>query len=251
MDESRFHECLEADYRRLREVAAGALGETVPSCPGWTGADLANHVAEVYLHKTEIMRHGAEPHPWPPDLGGDPLAALDNAYRELISEFGAHKPDEPTPSWYEGTQTVGWWLRRMAQETVIHRVDAELAAGAELTPIPADLAADGIDEVLVCFLAYGTTAYPEYVADHIAACDGDTVRIDVPEASWLVQLGPDVVTVEPVDAGAGADTDAVLRGSADAVLRWLWRRAGNDAVEPDGNRAAVGKLHNLLGVVEQ
>ena len=43
----------------------------------------------------------------------------------------------------------------MAQETVIHRVDAELGAGAELAPIPVDLAHDGIDEFLVAFVEYG------------------------------------------------------------------------------------------------
>ena len=44
----------------------------------------------------------------------------------------------------------------MAQETVIHRVDAELAAGEPIAPIPDDLAVDGIDEVLERFLAYGS-----------------------------------------------------------------------------------------------
>jgi hypothetical protein len=134
----------------------------------------------------------------------------------------------------------------MAQETVIHRIDAELAAGVEPLAIPADLAADGIDEVLVCFLAYQPPGESD-LDEHLASCDGETVRIDAEPASWLVQLGPDVVTVER----GSADADAVIRGSADAVLRWLWRRAGNSAVELDGNRAVVGKLHHLLGVVTQ
>lgn len=244
MDEKRFLTCLETDYRRLRGVVSGALGEAVPSCPGWTGADLAKHVAEVYLHKAESIRRGEMPEPWPPDLGPDPLAALDDAYRELTAQFEAHKPEEPAPSWYEPGRTVGWWIRRMAQETVIHRVDAELAAGVEPLPIPADLAADGIDEVLVCFLAYGTTAYPEYTREAVQSCDGSTVRIDTESGSWLVQLGPEVVTVERT----AADAEAVIRGSEDAVLRWLWRRVGNAAVELDGNRAVVGKLHQLLGM---
>jgi len=242
VDEKRFLTCLDADYRRLREVVAGALGEAVPSCPGWTGADLADHVAKVYLHKTETIRRGEDPKPWPPDLGADPLAALDRAYGELTAEFAAHDPAEPAVCWYRSPQTVGWWLRRMAQETVIHRVDAELAAGVELLPIPADLGADGIDEVLVCFLAYGTTEYPDLVRDQMADCDGDTVRIDTESDSWLVALGPDVVTVER----GSADADVVLRGSEGAMLRWLWRRAGNNAIEIDGNRAAVGKLHRLM-----
>lgn len=247
MDDKRYLETLESDFRRLREVVAGALDEKVPSCPEWTGADLARHVAEVYLHKTEGMRRGEFPTPWPPDLGPDPLAALDRAYRELPAEFAARSPGDAAPSWYEPGRTVGWWMRRMAQETVIHRIDAELAAGVEPLPVPADLAADGIDEVLVCFLAYATTAYPDYLGDYLQGCDGSTVRVDTESASWLVQLGPDVVTVERTSA----DAEAVIRGSEDAVLRWLWRRTGNASVELDGNRAVVGKLHTLLGVTTQ
>lgn len=243
VDESRFSECLAEDHRRLRAVAAGALGATVPTCPDWTGADLVRHVAEVYLHKAETIRRGEWPLPWPPDLGPDPLAALDHAYRELTAQFAAHRPDERALTWYAPVQTVGWWVRRMAQETVIHRVDAELAAGLPPSPIPTDLAEDGIDEVLVCFLAYASAEYPEELGDHLADGDGATVRIDIPGASWLVQLGPDVVTVERGEA----DAEAVLRGEPGAVLRWLWRRAGNDAVEIDGNRGAIGKLRQLLG----
>ncbi len=247
MDETRYLECLEADFRRLRETVSGALGEPVPSCPGWTGADLARHVAEVYAEKTETMRRGEEPTSPPKLASDDPLAALDDAYRLLLGEFAAREPGDFAASWYEPGRTVGWWIRRMAQETVIHRVDAELTSGVEPLPAPADLAADGIDEVLVCFLAYGFETYPDYLAEHLASCDGDTVRVDVPDASWLVQLGPDTVTVER----ASADADAVVRGSADAVLRWLWRRVGNQAVELDGNRGAVGKLRRLLGVATQ
>jgi uncharacterized protein (TIGR03083 family) len=244
VDEKRLLTCLDADYRRLREVLPAALGERVPTCPEWTGADLATHVAAVYLHKTECVRNGAIPEQWAPELGADPLAELDKAYAELTAEFAAHEPDDPAPTWYEPDQTVGWWIRRMAQETVIHRIDAELAAGVDPLPVPADLAADGIDEVLVCFLAYDTIAYPENLAAHLADCDGATVRLDTEAGSWLVQLGPDVVTVERDTA----DAEAVVRGSEDAVLRWLWRRVGNSAVELDGSRAVVGKLHNLMGV---
>ena len=48
-----------------------------------------------------------------------------------------------------------------------------------------------------------------------------------------------------------ADAEAVIRGPEGAVLRWLWRRTGNPSIELDGNRAAAGKLHNLLGVATQ
>jgi hypothetical protein len=37
MESQRLQYCLDADFRRLREVAVGAdLDAAVPSCPGWT-----------------------------------------------------------------------------------------------------------------------------------------------------------------------------------------------------------------------
>lgn len=247
MDEQRFLECLEADYTRLREVASDALGKPVPTCPGWIGEDLVRHVAEVYLHKTETMRQGTWPAPWPPELPRDSLAALDDAYRQLVGELAMREPSDQALTWYGPDQTVGFWLRRMAQETVIHRLDAEAAAEVPHDPIPADLAEDGIDEVLVCFLAYASAEYPDELSEHLAECDGRTVQVAIEGAGWQVQLGPEEITVERGES----DPEAGVFGSADAVLRWVWRRAGDGVVQLDGNRWVIGKLRTLLGVTTQ
>ena len=58
--------CLDADFARLRALVPTNPAAPVPSCPGWTVADLIRHVGAVYLHKTLAMREGAEPDPWPP-----------------------------------------------------------------------------------------------------------------------------------------------------------------------------------------
>src|SRR4051812_24688976 len=119
MENTRYLECLAADHARLREVAATDLTAKVPSCPDWTVADLTRHVGQVYLHKIGAMREGVEPEDWPPQgtEQEDPIALLDRAYAELIGEFAARKPGDPAGSWYEPDQTVGFWIRRMAQET--------------------------------------------------------------------------------------------------------------------------------------
>ena len=75
MEYSRFLECLAADFTRLRALVATDPEAAVPSCPGWTVADLTRHVGEVYLHKTLTMREGAEPDPWPPAELADEEAA--------------------------------------------------------------------------------------------------------------------------------------------------------------------------------
>ena len=246
MDDERFLECLDADYQRLRAVVADALTAPVPSCPAWTGADLAAHVAEVYLHKAETMRLGNWPSPWPPTFD-DPLVALAENYRGLVGEFVARDAGDHSLTWYGPDQTVGFWLRRMAQETVIHRLDAELAAGVQHDPIPTDLAEDGIDEVLVRFLAFGSTEYPEDFGEQLPECDGRTVRVDTGAAGWQVRLGPTAIMVER----GQSDQEAGVFGEADAVLRWLWRRADDDAVRLDGDRWVLDKLRAMMAIATQ
>lgn len=67
------------------------------------------------------------------------LELLDRAYAALTSKFAARRPEEQAYTWYSPDQSR-LWIRRMAQQTVIHRVDAELADGEPLAAIPADLA---------------------------------------------------------------------------------------------------------------
>jgi hypothetical protein len=67
MENSRFLACLEADYRRIREVVPEHLSARVPTCPDWTVAELTRHVGQVYLHKVECMREGGlRETDWPP-----------------------------------------------------------------------------------------------------------------------------------------------------------------------------------------
>jgi uncharacterized protein (TIGR03083 family) len=250
MQNSRYLECLAADASRLREVAAGDLDAQVPTCPGWTVTDLVRHVSEVYLHKTECMRLNAFPKPWPPDMTGEePLALFDRAYAALIGEFATRAPDSPSATWFGPEQTVGFWVRRMAQETVIHRLDAELALGVPAAPIPADLAVDGVDEVLVCFLAFASTEWREEFGDLLDDCDGSAVRVRAGGSPWLVRPTKDGVVVSgPGDADVGvAEAAATVSGAPDAVLTWLWRRAGDEAITMQGDPAVVDKLWQLLG----
>jgi uncharacterized protein (TIGR03083 family) len=240
-------ECLASDEARLRSIAARDLTAAVPSCPGWSVEDLVRHVAEVYLHKTECMRLGAFPKPWPPDTSTEePLALLDRSYAALVAEFAARSPDAPTATWYKPDQTVGFWIRRMAQETVVHRIDAELALGEPVSPVPADLALDGVDEVLERFLSYATEEWPDDFGDHLDGCDGRAVLVSAGERSWLVRLDPGVVRVGP---GSEADAAAKVAGDPHAALLWLWRRAANDAVTVEGDPTLVAKLRELLGIV--
>jgi uncharacterized protein (TIGR03083 family) len=253
MEASRYLQCLASDYGDLRDAASAAeLTANVPSCPGWTMADLVRHVAQVYLHKVALMRTGEEPEEWPPpSLAAEaPLAALGRAYGALRAEFRTRGPGQPAPTWYDPDQTVAFWIRRMALETVIHRIDAELAAGLPVTPVPDDLAADGVDEVLKRMLAYGSVTWPEDFAEmegeHLAGPGEITVAAG--QAAWTVRPSPREVEVED---GASDHPRVVIDGPAGNVLRWLWGRASGDAIRTDGDAAWADYLRRMLAVVTQ
>jgi uncharacterized protein (TIGR03083 family) len=205
MDRSRLLQCLSADYMRLREVATTGLNAQVPSCPGWTVSDLVRHVAEVYLHKALVMQTGAWPDPWPPSTTAteEPIALLDRAYGALIHEFSRRGDTDHALTWHEPDQTVKFWIRRMAHETVIHRLDAELAHDVIPAPIPDDLAVDGVDEVLQLMAGYGSHAWHEDLGPELSAAKGRTVRV---QAATLADLSASPGSPSPVPASVPVPT---------------------------------------------
>jgi uncharacterized protein (TIGR03083 family) len=252
MEWSRYLECLAADADRFREVSAKDLDAPVPSCPGWSVADLVRHVAVVYLHKVECLRQGRAPEPWPPERAAtaEPLALLDEALPLLRERLAAQPPEAAAYTWYGPDQTTRFWLRRMAQETLIHRIDAELALRTNVQQVAPDLAVDGIDEVLVVFLEYQSRTWCDDFGPDLAEARDRPVLISAGGAGWLVRAAPSGVSVE---AGIGSGlvaTDAAVRGEPGAMLRWLWGR-GNGGVTVEGDEELVGRLRRLLVTATQ
>lgn len=249
MHPTRLLACLESDYRRLESVAADRLSAKVPSCPEWTVRDLVEHVALVYLHKVACMRLGRFPESWPPEPTGEPaMERLARAYAELTAEFAGRAPSDPAATFHPDDQTVGFWIRRMAQETAVHRVDAELAAG-DPTPVDGELAIDGIDEVLVMFLGWGIGKWSgePAIADLLSGADGRHAEIRSGGESFLVRpthAGVDVLRSAGDDRIA--DRALTVNGDPSAVLLWLWGRLDDSAVQIDGDPAFRTRLRDLL-----
>jgi hypothetical protein len=256
MDAARFLDCLSADFQALRAAAAGAeVTAPVPCCPGWATTDLVFHVAEVYLHKVTVLRTGEWPRQWPPSgLADEPgLALLDRAYAELTAEFAARPSEEKALTWYEPDQTIAFWIRRMAQETVIHRIDAEQTANLPVTPVPDALAADGIAEILTLFLSYGAAAWPEEFATikggHLASVPGqDAIVITAGQTSWTVYPSPHEIAVQ---GGAAPAPRVLIEALPDLMLRWLWGRAPDTAIRSSGDPAWTGYLRRMLTAATQ
>lgn len=235
---------LRADVMRLREVAERGLEPRVPSCPGWTVGDVVAHTAEVYAHKLECTRLGREPDPWPPEgvAEQDRLDALDAAAGRLLQLFDAASPEDPSHTWWPPDQTVGFWMRRMALETAVHRLDAELGHGVP-TPVDAALALDGIDELLVMMLA------GDDWAEHGTEVPVDAaVRVTTAGRSWTVQLSAEAVTVDRSAQGVVA---VEVSGEPSPLYLWLWGRGGTQSLALVGDREVAGSFRRRIAEATQ
>lgn len=243
MDFSRLHDSFHSDYGLLRAVATSAdPAARVPTCPDWTMTDLVRHVAEVYQHKAESIRWGVDPQPWPPERSGDPIADLDAQCVFLEEQFASHPPTSPAHTWGPD-QTVGFWIRRMAQETVIHRIDAELAAGLPASPVPDDVAVDGIDELLKLFLAYGSVKWHEYLVEALRDVDERPIVVSTADRTWTVSAHPEGITT--TGDTPDAEPAATISGDPAPLLLWLWNRGPDDKLAINGDGALLTQFHTL------
>ncbi len=229
---------------RIRDLAPRDLDAAVPPCPGWTVRDVVFHTGEVYSHKVACMRIGRpeKETDWNhgPADGEDPMAWFTARLDELTGELEARGPDAPSYTWYDKDQTVGFWHRRMAQETVVHRVDVESAFGV-VSPVDHEIAVDGIDEVLDLFLAH-------QAAD--VGPDGPgagTVAVRTGDHIWRTRLTPGDVELSRQPGAA----DAVVSGEPSELLLWLWGRRPDSSVTIEGDADLVAALRRRLEIVTQ
>jgi uncharacterized protein (TIGR03083 family) len=227
------------DHREGWRVAAGRfadvldraeLGAQVPACPGWDVADLAHHLGSVYDRFSQVVSGRITEREQ-----RDRIVALARPQddRELPAWFRARavameaalqdlRDEEPLWNFTRAPQVGAWLPRRMHHETTVHRHDLEEAVG-DTTPIPTDVARDGIDEYLTV------------LATAAAPWDGrqpvDLRVEEVPDGpEWQVRLDPGALAV----AGGAAEPDVHLRGGPVELLLALWGRAPLSSVEVAG-----------------
>ena len=168
--------------------------------------------------------HSSGPSPVPissPSIhppAGDPLDVFAECADAVLAAIEATDPGEHRPNW-AGAPTAAFWFRRMAQESAIHRWDAQAAVGAP-EPIDPALAVDGVDELVDTFLPSakrrGITGTGETV--HLHATDLDD-RADL-TGEWMFTFTPEGVEIERTH-GKG---DMAGRGTASDLLLFVWNR---------------------------
>jgi len=248
----RYLEVLRREGDRFADAAAGELERPVPSCPDWSVADLVAHLGVVHRHKERIVREGHTENPGiagcePPDDPGDLVGWYAEGLDLLHDTLRTADPDAPAWTWHAPDQTAGFWHRRMALETAVHRADAELGAGMPVTAVDADVAVDGIDEVLGPIMAAYTTD-PEWAF----VPDGRVVALETSVLHAVRRLhlgegarGPGWI----YRAGTNGAADVTIRARACDLYLWVWGRAPGEALTVEGDAALAGLVRETVARV--
>ncbi len=237
--------------RLLHEARATSFRDRVPSCPGWTFADLLQHHGGVMRWATAIVSQSRTSNLAPDELGavmtapGEPGALLDwysDAGRMLGKSLVDAQSPAPLVFLADAPPARHFWARRQAHEATIHRVDALSAQLGHLptaasTGIDVPLAVDGIDELVTGFLPRRSSGLhaEEPVTVLVAPTDSDR--------TWTITVGPGApVTVQ----GAAGHADATLTGSAAALYLGLWNRG--DEIAEHGLEPILGRWHDKVRI---
>ena len=200
----------------------------VPTCPGWSLADLVDHVGATQRMvamlvgerladpTTAFERQAAAP--TSSDEWGTWMTEGLALARDAFSEV-----DDLTPVWDPSGAAAGvpFWSRRLFGEACVHRADA--AAALELPyELPAEHAVEALQDWLETMTSRGYwDAKPDFAA--AMAGDGQSLHFHATDADadWVARRDPDQVIL---DRSAPTDADVTVSGPATDLLLAICRR---------------------------
>lgn len=221
-------------------LSAGGLGldAPVPTCGEWDVGALVHHIAKVWSSSSAIVstRATSRPEQRPPLPDGEPLEVAAQVLDDLVSVLSDAEPDTPVWNWAEGQPDVAlFWARRMAHESSVHRYDAQMAHGLA-QPIDAQLAGDGMDELL------DVIAARVYARDNVTGPEGSLSLESSDDGTWCVSLEPQAV--RRVDVLK--QPDVTVRGTTSALLLACYGRTPWSSMEVDGDQALLERWSAAL-----
>jgi uncharacterized protein (TIGR03083 family) len=247
MDTSALIDAVASEGAALLVAAEDAGWDAeVPSCPRWRVREQVLHTGNVHRWACGYLRDGrTTPVPIGADRADD--AELAGWYRsglaELVGVLRAAKDDTRCWTFLPGSSSPrAFWARRQAHETAVHRVDAELAAGRELTPVTAGFAADGLDELLGGFHARERSRVrsPQPRTLCLRATDGA-------RRQWTLLLGDEPPRLL---ASGPPQPDCVLSGPAGTLYLAMWNRLRyGDGLVIEGDAATAELWRETSGIV--
>jgi uncharacterized protein (TIGR03083 family) len=225
-------DAIAAESRRLSEVVASSDLETrVPSTPKWAVRDLAHHIGTVQWYWSENVRaknpterSGGSLTTLPPD--SDLLAWLGWCTYGLLAALREAGPDSPCWAWWSDPtpHTAGAVARHQAQESAVHRWDAEGSVGSR-SPLSPELATDGVPEFIEVMVGSDVTDLRGAVT--LTATDTG--------GTWLVGSGASGDDAPPART-------AELSATASDLVLMLYRRLPVPDAYVDGDPILVASL---------
>jgi uncharacterized protein (TIGR03083 family) len=232
-------DCLTAIARHSAGLASAArdrLTEPVEHCPGWSVADLVEHLTGVHWFWATIAEERPDS---PPEQSRRPARAEDADLLDVF-EVGAARLVQVLRSadqsaacwtWAPQAQNVAFITRHQVQEAAVHQWDAAHAGGGGWEMDPA-VAADCVDE----FLTYSVSSD----ADHEDPPGGPLAGAFVLRSSdtgdaWTIADG-DLPGTARISSGT-SDAPVVEATAADLLL-WLYGRTDLDTSSVPGDLLA-------------
>ena len=223
-----------------RLVAAVRGADPDAGVPGltWDVRTVATHTGAVHRWAADVVRRrlatnetggsvAFEPTGLPDDDLADWLAA---GLADLVDTLAEAPPDLACFTFVGGVAPRTFWRRRQAHETAVHRADVEASGSGGVTPVPAELAQDGLAELVGAFATE---------AGFASARRGVLLLLPDDGAAWRVRFGSgphEVVSGADVDPTEG---DAVVRGSSSALYFWAWHRPAQVEISGDPSVLAL------------
>jgi uncharacterized protein (TIGR03083 family) len=196
----------------------------------------------VFRWISGMVDSGAQEFVNPKDLNeqaktADPLPWIEESAEQALAIMKGADPEAAVWNWLEqGPGPARFWWRRMAHETVIHRVDAEAAAGVESPVEPAELASDGIDEFLAFVQVRNKAEALEILGGSFHFHTTDVA------GEWMVVFRDGGVEITREHAKA----DVAVRGPASDLELFLYNRRGSEGLEMFGDPAKIAAWSEVI-----
>ena len=236
MDHDAHCDALADEIERFASAVADVDPSTdVATCPGWRVVDVAEHLGRVHRWACELVRLRSPVRIAPArfDLANGEVTPewIREGGTQLVEVLRASDPDQPMWAWGVD-QHVRYWSRRQLHETLVHRMDVQLAAGRDVAA-STDVALDAIDEFVTNLSAAAV------FSPGVRQLRGDGQRLELRESEtgerWTITLHGEGFDISRTTV----ETDAVIVGPALELLLTLYRRVplGASSVHVKGDEA--------------
>ena len=238
MDHLECCAALEIEIARFAEVLSTTPRDApVETCPSWNAIDLAQHLGLIHRWAEELVRRRS-PERIARVTSLEDRAEVNSTWMQvggsaLVATLLESDPDDEMWAWGRD-QHVRFWSRRQLHETLVHRMDLDLAANRIPRSDPT-VSIDAIDEYL-SNLEFVSKRSPELSS---LRGNGECLRFrpDDSSAMWTVIFDGAGFRVSEDDGRV----DAELVGPPLDLLLTILRRQGVDqgGVDVKGDRRLV------------